>query len=122
MHGILALVYYPEYKSIQVANALLNCKPHVLFQPEEVYGLPRKNDILFSSAWNKNYVLRYDSLGEETKPVGVLSNLTPCYVMGCEPGNTDCYAPRCPNNPSNAIREILVSFFFFTCFETNKTK
>ena len=112
MHGLLALTYYPEYRSIQVANALLHCKPHVLFQPAEDYALPPRSDVSFSSAWNKKYVLRYDSLEEETKPVGVLSNLTPCYVTRCEPGNTDCYAPRCPNNPSNAMQEILVSYFY----------
>ncbi|KAI9499680.1 CNH domain-containing protein [Zychaea mexicana] len=107
LHGLLSVAYYPEYQCIQVANALMHCKPNVLFQPLEDYGNPPRSDVSFSAAWDQKYLLRYDALEEETKPVAVLSNLTPCYVGGCEPGNTSCYAPRCPNNPGNAMKNIL---------------
>ncbi|KAI9263433.1 CNH domain-containing protein [Phascolomyces articulosus] len=107
LHRLLASAYYPEYRSIEVANALMHCKPHVLFQPLEDYGNPPRSNVSFIPAWNQKYILRFDSLEEETKPIGVLSSLSRCYVAGCEPGNTDCYAPRCPNNPGNAMREIL---------------
>ncbi|KAI8148652.1 hypothetical protein BJV82DRAFT_271693 [Fennellomyces sp. T-0311] len=107
LHRVLAFAHYPEYQSILVANALMHCKPNVLFQPEEHYGNPPRKDVKFKPAWNQKYMLRRDALGEKTKPVGVLFTLTRCYAPTCEPGNQTCYSVRCPNRSNNALNEIL---------------
>lgn len=101
---------YTDDHCATVADALMQCKPTPLFSMiHHGHGsIPFDHNQSFIGSSQIKYRLRHDSTITSPLASGILSSLLPCYVPGCTLGSLSCYSPRCPNRPSNILKELML--------------
>ncbi|KAI9311166.1 hypothetical protein BX666DRAFT_1998565 [Dichotomocladium elegans] len=96
LQTILPNTSYTQGHCFTIARRLMESH---LFKSQHEYSLSRGSDTTC-------YSFRTDIIDKMAYPVGVISNLAPCYVPKCIPGDPRCYSPSCPNKFCNMLQDL----------------